>query len=494
MVSLVSIMNGGTDMADILKINSWIGNKEVTADKYRDDTDPGKIGELIAQTAQGTDETVDLAAKTAAEAQPAWAALSVEKRKEYINKLLKVTQDSLAELSELEAREAGHELRTAQLDFGIAAGALQYYNAVIDKFMESEVIEDDSSWTRIDKVPKGVCAGIVPWNMPICLTMSKLPLALLTGNTMIVKPPSDAPAALSILMQRYAKELPDGVLNVVNGSGAKLSKAITSHPLIRKVGFTGGTEGGRDVYIGCAQNLKTATLELGGNDAAVLLDDIDMDEVIPKLMNGIFDRAGQICFAIKRVYVPSKMIDKFYDKMCEYVDANITTGYQLDENAFYGPLMNKTQYEHILGLIEEAKGTSSVVRELGKNVTPDLDGYYVRPHVVKASSNDISIVSCEQFGPCIPVIPYDTEEQALEFANGTRFGLCSSVWSSDQQRGIDFAKDFQAGQTFVNGHSMFALTFGVPFGGFKDSGVGREFTGDLSLNAYVDYHAVRLMK
>lgn len=481
-------------MGEIIKINNWINNQEVLEDTYRDDTDPGKIGEIVAQTAQGTEETVDKAAKAAAAAQPAWAAAPLEKRKECIAKMLQITQDSMKDLVELESREAGHEKRTAELDFGIAMGALQYYNAVIDDFMKSEVIEDDSSWTRIDKVPKGVCAGIVPWNMPICLTMSKLPLALLTGNAMIVKPPSDAPAALSLLLQRYAQVLPAGVLNVVNGSGSRLGKAITGHPLIRKVGFTGGTEGGRSVYMGCAENLKTATLELGGNDAAIMLDDIDIDETIPKLMNGIFDRAGQICFAIKRIYVARKMIDKFYEKFCEYIDANITTGYQLDPNAYYGPLMNKNQFDHINDLIEDTKNSNSVIRKLGKNVTPDLEGYYVLPHAVKAENNDLRIVQCEQFGPCIPVIPYDTEEQAVEFANSTRYGLCSSVWSADPQRGIDLAKNIQAGQTFVNGHSMFALAFGVPFGGFKDSGIGREFTGDLSLSAYVDYHAVRLLK
>lgn len=481
-------------MSEILKINSWINNREVPAERYREDHDPGIKGEIVATVAQGTDETIDMAAEAAAAAQPEWASLPLPERKKCIDKMLQITQDSLEELSVLESREAGHENRTAQLDFGIAMGSLQYYNSVIDKFMESEVIEDDSSWTRIDKVPKGVCAGIIPWNMPICLTMSKLPLALLTGNSMIIKPPSDAPAALTLLMERYAQALPDGVLNVVNGSGARLGKAITSHPLIRKVGFTGGTDGGRDVYVRCAQNIKPATLELGGNDPAVVLDDIDIDETIPKMMHGIFDRAGQICFAIKRIYVPGKMIDEFYDKMCEYVDANITTGYSLNPDAYYGPIMNKNQFVHIMNLIDDTRNSNSKIRTLGRNVDPDLDGYYVLPHVVKACSNDLRIVQEEQFGPCIPIVPYDTEEQAVEFANGTMAGLCSSVWSADPERGIKFASQIQAGQTFVNGHSMFALTFGVPFGGVKNSGIGREFTGDLSLDSYVDYHAVRLLK
>jgi acyl-CoA reductase-like NAD-dependent aldehyde dehydrogenase len=482
-------------MPDILKINNWINNKEVPAEKYLDVIDPGKNDEIVAQVAQGTEETIQLAAEAAQAAQPAWAALSVAERKAYIDKMAAITQESMADLVELEVREAGHEKRTAEVDFGIALGSLQYYNSVIEDYMKSEVIEDDTSWTRIDKVPKGVCAGIVPWNMPICLTMSKLPLALLTGNTMIIKPPSDAPAALSLLLQRYAKALPDGVLNVVNGSGGRLGAAITANPIIRKVGFTGGTEGGRSVYEGCAANLKTATLELGGNDAAVILDDVDMDKVIPQLMHGIFDRSGQICFAIKRVYVPRKMIDEFYEKMCAEVD-KIKTGYGLDPESYYGPLMNQSQYNFVMSLIEDTKKTGSEIRELGGKSTPELwdKGYYILPHVVKAISNDIAIVQQEQFGPVIPLIPYDTEEEAIRYANGTMFGLCSSVWSGDPDRGVEVAKHLQAGQTFVNGHSLFALTFGVPFGGFKDSGIGREFTGAQSLDAYVDYHAVRLLK
>lgn len=482
-------------MAEVIKVNNWINNQEVPAEKYLDVYDPGKFDEVVGQVAQGDAKTLDQAAKAGAAAQPAWAALSVAERKKYVEGLLKITQDSMADLVELLVRESGEEKRTAELDFGIAMGSFQYYTSVIEKYMESEVLEDETSRTRIDKVPKGICAGIVPWNMPICLTMSKLPLALLTGNAMIIKPPSDTPLALTLLLQRYAKALPDGILNIVNGSGGVLGNAITEHPLIRKVGFTGSTAAGRSVYEGCAKNLKTATLELGGNDASIVLDDCDINEVVPNMLHGIFDRSGQICFANKRIYVPNQMLDAFFDKLCEAVD-ELKTGYGLDPDTYYGPVMNKKQYDHINNLIEDAKKTGSVVRTLGGKSTPELwdRGYYVLPHVIKANSNDIAIVQQEQFGPAIPVIGYDSEQQAVDWANGTSFGLCSSVWSKDPERAIKVAGGVRAGQTFINAHSMFALTFGVPFGGFKESGIGREFTGELSLDAYVDYHAVRLIK
>ena len=483
-------------MKEIIEINSWIGNQEIRAETYKDDIDPGKNDETVAHVAQGTEETVEQAALCAHKAQHAWSALSLAERRACIEKMEAVTVGSMSELVELEVREAGHEKRTAEMDFGIAAESLHYYNTVISDFMKPEVREDALSRTCIKKVPKGVCGAIIPWNMPICLTMTKLPLALLTGNTMIVKPPSEAPAALTLLLQRYAKVLPDGVLNVVNGRGSTIGRAMCDHPLVRKISFTGGTDGGIDVNTHCAQHLKPATLELGGNDAAIVLEDADISRVIPQMLHGIFDRAGQICFAIKRIYVPRRNFDRFYEEMCEAVN-ELTVGYGLHPGAYYGALMNQGQYDQLKSLIEETKKSGAAeVRELGSCVTPELwnRGYYVRPHVIKAFSNELSIVQKEQFGPAIPIVPYDTEEEAVALANGTRFGLGSSVWSASEEHAIQIANRIEAGQTFINGHNLSSLHFGIPFGGVKDSGIGREFADGLSLNAYVDYHTVRLIK
>ena len=481
-------------MPEPIIINNWINNKEVTAEKYNDCYDPGKFDEIVSKVAQGTEADIEAACEAAHAAQPAWEALPLSERKAYAEKLLQITQESMADLVDLEVRDCGHERRTAEVDFGIAMGSWQYYLSVIDKFMESEVIEDETSWTRIDKVAKGVCAGIVPWNMPICLTMSKLPLALLTGNTFILKPPSTGPAALTELMKRYAQALPDGVLNVVNGSGSRLGKALAANPYVRKIGFTGGTAG--DVE--CAQELKATTMELGGNDAAIVLADADPAKVVPEMLHGCLDRSGQICFAIKRIYVPKDRIDEYFEIFKEVV-GQLKTGYGMNPDAYYGPLNNKNQYDFVNGLIEESKNDPNVdIVEVGGKSDPELwdKGYYIMPHIAKAHhcANDVSVVTQEQFGPIIPLIPYETEEQAIELANDSEFGLCSSVWGADTDHAAEVATQIRAGQTFVNGHSLFALDFGVPFGGFKQSGLGREFTGDLSLSAYIDWHAVRILK
>lgn len=481
-------------MSEILTINNWINNKEVPADNYRESRDPGNTDNVVAKVAQGTAETVDQAAKAAHKAQKAWAELPLEERKAYAQKCLEITQESMKDLVEIDVRDTGSELRTAQVDFGVALGSWQYYLSVIDRFMEPEVIRDDASTTYLYKIPKGVCGAIIPWNMPICLCMSKLPLAILTGNTIVIKPPTDAPVALSLLLQRYAKALPDGVINIVNGSGGVVGNALCEHPLIRKIGFTGGTRGGIDVAVKCASHLKTSTLELGGNDAAIVLPDSDIDFVVENMKNGLLDRSGQICFAIKRVYVPNDQLDVYFDKFCE-VYSQLKTGYGLNEEAYYGPLMNQNQVDHVNSLIQQTKDSpDAVIKEVGGMANPELEdkGYYVKIHVVKTRNNDLPIVQQEQFGPVIPLIGYDTEEQAVAYANNSPFGLCSSIWSKDTKHAAELAVGIEAGQTFINKHSLFALSYGVPFGGFKDSGIGREFTGDLSLGAYVDYHAVKV--
>ena len=285
-------------MSEILTINNWINNEEIPSERYRESRDPGN-GEVVACVAQGDAATVEAAAKAAHEAQKAWAALPLAERKAYAQKCLEINVAAMDDLLEIAVRDTGYEKRTAQLDFGVAIGAWQYYLSVIDQFLEPEAIHDESFDAYTYKVPKGVAGAIVPWNMPICLCMSKLPLAILTGNTFVVKPPSDAPVALTLLLQRFAKALPAGVINIVNGGGGTVGTAICECDLINKVGFTGGTEGGIDVAQRCAKHLKTCTLELGGNDAAVVLADADMNEVVPAMMNGLLDRSGQICFAIK---------------------------------------------------------------------------------------------------------------------------------------------------------------------------------------------------
>lgn len=478
------------------KIELLINNKEVPAQQYLEVRDPGKLTDIVGIVGIGSGADVDQAVNAAHKAFLSWRNMDVNTRKEMVLATINALEESISELVPLAVREHGGLRREAETDFLRGAANLRYYSGLIENFMIPEQVENDSSWMSIEKVPKGVVGIIVPWNMPVVLTMMKLAPALLTGNTIVVKPSPTAAIALSTLLKRMAAMLPDGVINVVNG-GAEVGIALTRHPLVRKIAFTGGTETGKEVLRNAANSafIKTTTLELGGNDPAIILDDVNPADIIPDLLKGIYTRAGQVCFAVKRIYVPQSMSDKFFNTFCEFVD-EYKVGHGLDPLASFGPLNNKKQYQFVKNLIEMTKNSGSVVRELGSKLDPEGwdNGYYILPHVVKAESHSLEIVSCEQFGPIIPIIPYSTIDQAIEFANDTEYGLCSSVWSNDLQRALDIARKIEAGATFINTHSFASTTLGMPFGGVKNSGIGREMAGNLTLSEYIDYHSIRYLK
>lgn len=476
------------------KVNLLINNQEVHTQKYFVVRDPGKLNEIVGEVAQGTIEDVDRAVRAAHKAFLSWKKVNVRERVQLVMTAAKVLEDSMSELKPLLVKEHGGVLWEAETDFYLGNGVLHYYASICEDYLKPVQSSDENSWISVEKVPKGVVAAIVPWNMPIILTMMKLAPALVTGNTIIIKPSPTAPIALSILLQRMAEVLPDGVINVIHGD-TEVGKALTQHPLINKVAFTGGTATGRAVAVNSASSLKAVTLELGGNDPAIILDDVQIENIIPKLLKGVYTRSGQICFAVKRIYVQEHMINKFYNTFCEFVD-EYKVGHGLNELASFGPLNNKKQFDSVKSLIEKTKQSGATVRELGQKLDPDGwdNGYYILPHVVKDVTQSSPIVSCEQFGPVIPIVPYKTISEAVELANDSEYGLGSSVWSSDFERALGVARQVESGSTFINTHSFESLSLGMPFGGVKDSGIGRELSGESTLSAYVNYHAIRSLK
>jgi len=403
-----------------------------------------------------------------------------------------VIQDSAEELKTLLVREHGGVLWEAEADFLFGSGVLQYYSSIAADYLQPDQREDDTGRISVEKVPKGVVAAIIPWNMPVVLTMLKLAPALLAGNTMVVKPSPTAPLALSLLLQRMAAVLPEGVINVVHGD-VDVGQSMTRHPLIRKVAFTGGTETGKKVMSDAAQTLKAVTLELGGNDPAIILDDIKPADIMPRLLKGIFTRSGQICFATKRIYVPRQIYQNFYQTICEFVD-EYKIGHGLDPRSKYGPLNNKKQYDFVTRLIEKTKAGGAVVRVLGQKLEPEEwnNGYYILPHIVKDVLPDADCVTCEQFGPVIPLIPYDSVDEAVRMANDSEHGLASSIWSNDHEKAFQLARRIESGSTYVNCHNFDSLAVGMPFGGVKQSGLGREFSVD-TIGEYINYHSIRIV-
>lgn len=460
---------------------------------FREHRDPGRLDTVASRVAVGTAADVDRAVRRAHDAFGSWSRTPVADRVAALMRASEILQSSAEELAPLLVREHGGVLWEAQTDFMLGTGVLQHTASLTEDFFEPTRFDDPESTISIERVPRGVVGAIVPWNMPVVLTMMKLAPALATGNTLVLKPSPFAPAALTLLLEKMAAALPDGVINVVIGD-TEVGQALTSHPLVRKVGFTGGTATAKHVMASAADSIKNVTLELGGNDPAIVLDDADLDLTLDRMLPGIYTRTGQICFAVKRVYVPRSSYDTFVDALCDRVSA-YKVGHGLDPAASFGPLNNKAQYDRVLELIAAAKDSPSKVIELGEklDVSEWDNGYYVLPHVVRDVEHDALITSCEQFGPIIPVVAYDSEEQAIAWANDSEYGLGSSVWTSDADRGFAVARRIEAGSTFINSHSFQSLDLRMPFGGVKQSGIGREF-GTAGLSEYVEEHAIRHVK
>jgi acyl-CoA reductase-like NAD-dependent aldehyde dehydrogenase len=332
---------------------------------------------------------------------------------------------SSEDLAPLLVREHGGVLWEAQTDFGLGIGVLQHTASLVEDFFKPVQIDDEQCFISVEKMPRGVAVAIVPWNMPVVLTMMKLAPALATGNTLVVKPSPFAAGALTLLLQKIAAILPPGVLNVVHGEG-DVGAALCSHPLVRKVGFTGGIATAQKVIGATAATIKNVTLELGGNDPAIVLDDADLDATLDRILKGVYTRTGQICFAVKRIYVPRARYEQFADAMCDRVNS-YAVGHGLDPEASLGPLNNEAQYKKVVSLLDRTRASSAKLVQLGRKLDESSwdNGYYVLPHVVRDVEHTAPVSCEEQFGPLVPLISYDDEEQVVAWANDGEYGLGS---------------------------------------------------------------------
>jgi acyl-CoA reductase-like NAD-dependent aldehyde dehydrogenase len=469
-----------------------IDGEPVEGDDHFDVHDPGRFVDTVATVAAANEQHIRSAVAAAHASGPEWAGRSVGERITLLTAALDVLDEEIEGLIPVLSRENGGTPLESRLDLTRGAELFRDMLGRAETFLAPRVVDDDRQWLSIERSPVGVAALIVPWNSPVVLTMSKLAPALVAGNTVVVKPSVYAPVALTAALTRIAGHLPRGVLNVVHGDAAA-GTALVSHPLVRKVAFTGSVGVGTAVMAAAAATVKNVSLELGGNDAAIILDDADIEGLMPQLSRGVFTRAGQVCFAVKRIYVPDSRYDEFYDALCAVVDT-YRVGYQLDEQTTFGPLINAREHTRVSGLVERARRDGNV-RELGQP-TAAADwpgGHYLRPAVVRDIAPDAELVRVEQFGPVIPLVRYRGVEAAVAYANDSEFGLASSVWSADADRALAVARRLEAGVTFVNSHNLSSLSFDVPFGGVKRSGLGRERT-EAGLAEYVEEHAIRIVR
>jgi aldehyde dehydrogenase len=453
----------------------FINNKEIVSDRVTRIFNPANVKECVGEISQGTAADVELAVEAAEKAWESWAQTTASERGELLEKMADYMESNFAPLAELLVRENGRVL--SELNFDILGGAnvLRYYSSLAAEVEKEEIIENHQGTMILTRQPMGVTSIIVPWNSPVYLTCLMLGPALMAGNTVVIKPSTYSPLAVTKILRELAKLLPSGVLNIVLGSGATVGEAMVSHPKVRKVTFTGSTEVGAGIIRNSASTIKNVSMELGGNDAAIILKDAEIDErLVSELIKGVFIGCGQICFGVKRIYVQREKYGEFVERFTQAA-SSFKVGPGLDARSTMGPVNNESQYKMVKQLISDAQENGAKVTTVGEfveGVNP-ADGYFILPTIITNVAQDDPIVQSEQFGPVIPILPFDTEEEAIAMANDTEFGLGNSVWTKDVEKGFKLARRLQSGSVFVNVHRVGASAVNMPFGGFKQSGIGR---------------------
>lgn len=422
----------------------------------------GKVFMTCARADRAQMEQAIAAAKAAF---PAWARKPFAERRALMLKLADALAARIDEFARFNTQESGKPLRVATREVKGAIALLRAY-AEID--LQDEILKDNESGRVVKKhAPLGVIAAITAWNYPVTLLMNKVPPALIAGNTVVAKPAPTTPLTTLLFGQLCAEILPPGVVNVIVDQN-DLGSALTEHPDIAKITFTGSTPTGKKVMASAATGVKRVTLELGGNDPAIVLDDVDVKEVAPKILGGALVNAGQICLAIKRVFVHESQYDAMCDELARLAK-EVVVGDGIEEGTQMGPLQNKMQYEKAKDYLADAHKNGKVIA--GGNPLK-RDGYFIEPTIVRDIADDARVVCEEQFAPIVPVLKYKDLNEAITRANNTVYGLGATVWGKDVKRASEVAAQVEAGTVWVNKH--LELPLDVPFGGAKQSGFGVE--------------------
>jgi len=442
-----------------------IDGRPVAGDAHFDVVNPANE-EVVAQAPDASRAQLDAAVAAARKAFPAWAATPIAERKERLLALAgAITQNSEA-LKRLLTAEQGKPHADAFAD--VMGGAMWLQGAATLDLPET-VNEDTPERRSITRhAPIGVVGAIAPWNYPVLLAMFKLGPALLAGNTLVLKPSPFTPLATLKIGELAREILPPGVLNVVSG-GDDLGPWMTSHPGIDKISFTGSTQTGRKVMESAAASLKRITLELGGNDAAIVLPDVDVEKVAEQLFWAAFRNTGQICIATKRMYVHKDVYEPLKDALVAYA-ATVKVGDGAEQGTQLGPIQNRRQYERVLDLIRDSRdrGYKFLV---GGDVSP-APGYFVPVTIIDNPPEGARIVQEEQFGPVLPLLKVDSVDEAVDRANASDYGLGGSVWSSDSDKALEVGARLQTGTVWINETQY--LTPLAAFAGHGQSGLGVE--------------------
>ena len=447
-------------------------------------------GELVGKVPLASAADVDAACAAARKAfdEGPWPQMSPDERAEILGRAVKLMEERGDELKFLLSAETGQPPTIVDMmQYGAAMSAFQYYAGAADKFTWQEIRDGIYGQTLVVREPIGVVGAVTAWNVPFFLAANKLGPALLAGCTMVLKPAAETPLSVFAMAEMFAEAgLPEGVLSIVPG-GAETGRALTANPNLDKYTFTGSSAVGKEIGKIAADNLKPCTLELGGKSAAIILDDADLDSTLPMLVFSGLMNCGQACVGQTRILAPRSRYDEVVEKLAAAVAA-MPVGLPDDPGAAIGPLISEKQRERVESYIK--KGIEEGARVVAGGGRPEgLDGgWFVQPTVFADVDNSMTIAQEEIFGPVLVVIPYEDEDDAVRIANDSVYGLAGSVYTSDNDKALKIARKIRTGTYAVN---MYAFDPGAPFGGFKNSGIGRE-NGPEGIEAYCEPKSILL--
>ena len=431
-------------------------------------------GEKLAECAEATKEDVDAAVKAAWAAFPAWRDMGIAERAGILEKIADIIDENAELLATIESMDNGKPIReTMAIDVPYSSDHFRYFAGAIRVEEGKAFVLDGNMMSLILREPIGVVGQIVPWNFPFLMAAWKLAPALAAGNCIVFKPSSTTSLSVLTLVKLIGHLLPPGVLNVVTGGGSRSGQYMLDHPGFRKLAFTGSTEVGLDVAKAAADKLIPATLELGGKSANIYFDDCKWDMAIDGLQLGILFNQGQVCCAGSRVFVQEGIYDKFVEAAVKAFNS-VNVGDPLDPNTQMGAQVDQGQLRKIMSYVNLAKEEGATIACGGEPCTDGAcaNGSFMKPTLIVNATNDMRVAQEEIFGPVAVVIKFKTEEEVIAMANDSVYGLGGAVWTRDINRAIRVARGVETGRMWVNTYNQ--IPSGAPFGGYKQSGIGRE--------------------
>ncbi len=451
----------------ITQYKNLINGQMISTDSMLDVVNPANE-EVIGQVPSCGEAELNEAVAAARAAFPAWSKKSIDERRAVVQAISATIKENSDELFRLLTAEQGKPHAQAQ---GEIIGASMMAGAQSTLDLDDEINEDsEERLSRTRRVPVGVVGGIVPWNFPVMMAVQKIAPALLSGCTIVLKPSPFTPLTTLRLAELIKDVAPAGVVNILTGEDS-LGPLITGHPDIDKITFTGSTATGKKIMEGASKDLKRITLELGGNDASIVLPDANVEKVAEQLFWSSFTNAGQICVAAKRIYIHEDIYDELSAAIAEYAK-HVKVGDGAQQGTAVGPIQNKKQYDRVLELVQDAKDNGYKFL-VGGDHDPDVPGYYMPITILDNPPEDARIVAEEQFGPVMPLMKFSTEDEVIQRANDSEYGLAGAVWTANPDKGVEIAEKLETGTVWVN--EFLHLSPFAPFGGHKQSGFGAEY-------------------